>query len=368
MEANSIGRRSNMQALILVGGEATRLRPLTCHMPKAMVPVMNTPFLEHVIRYLGIHGIDDVVLAQGHLPKLMDDYFKDGSRFGTKLTYSLETKPLNTAGAVKNAEKCLSGRFFVLNGDIFTDLDLTSMLQFHVRHKSKATIALTPVEDPTAFGIVETTPEGRVKRFLEKPNRDQITTNMINAGIYILENEILQRIPADTNYSFERQLFPDLLQNAVPFFAFSSHSYWIDIGKPDTYLQTHRDLLAGLSRGYRVQSQSEIRVGANCQIDSSAILVGPLVMADNCRIGPGAKITGPAVFGPGVTVQNDCLIESSVLWQNTLCCTKSSIKGSLIANDCTIGAECVMENSVVGDHIQLTTKTRLGPGSRIWPG
>jgi mannose-1-phosphate guanylyltransferase len=356
-----------MQALILVGGEATRLRPLTCHMPKAMVPIMNTPFLEHVIRYLGSHGVNDVVLAQGHLPKAMDDYFQDGGRFGTRLTYSLEKIPLNTAGAVKNAEQHLTNRFFVLNGDVFTDLDLTAMLQFHVHNKARVTIALTPVEDPTAFGIVETTPEGRVKRFLEKPSRDQITTNMINAGVYILEREILERIPAGVNFSFERQLFPELLQNGVPFFAFSSHSYWIDIGKPDTYLQTHRDLMAGRSRGYYIKSQSEIRLGEHCQIDPSAMLVGPIVMGNNCHIEAGAKINGPVVLGDGVTVQNDGVVESSVLWPDTLCMGKSSIKGSLIANKCTIGADCVVENSVIGDHIQLTPKTRLGPGSRVWP-
>ena len=326
-----------MQALILVGGEATRLRPLTCHMPKAMVPVMNIPFLEHVIVYLGGHGINDIVLAQGHLPKVMDDYFQDGSRLNAKLTYSLETKPMNTAGAVKNAEQHLTERFFVLNGDIFTDLDLTAMLKFHIQSKAKVTIALTPVEDPTAFGIVETTAEGRVKRFLEKPTRDQITTNMINAGVYILENEILNSIPAGTNYSFERQLFPDLLQRGEAVYAFSSHSYWIDIGKPDTYMQTHLDLMQGKSRGYPVKSQHEIRIGKDCQIDPSAQMEGPIVIGDNCTVGPRTKLFGPVVIGPNCNVQEDGLIEGSVLWQNTFCAPKTAIKGSLIANNCQTG-------------------------------
>lgn len=356
-----------MQALILVGGEATRLRPLTCHMPKAMVPVMNVPFLEHVIRYLGGHGINDVVLAQGHLPKVMDDYFQDGARLNAKLTYSLETKPMNTAGAVKNAEGHLTERFFVLNGDIFTDLDLTAMLKFHIQSQAKVTIALTPVEDPSAFGIVETTPEGRVKCFLEKPTRDQITTNMINAGVYILENEILKSIPANTSYSFERQLFPDLLQRGEPVFAFSSHSYWIDIGKPETYAQAHLDLMQGKSRGYPVKNQTEIRIGKDCRIDLSVHLEGPVVIGDNCFIGARAKLIGPVVIGAGCSIQEESRIEGSILWRETTCGPKSNISDALIANNCNLGAECVIENSVIGDHISLTARTKLGPDSNIWP-
>jgi mannose-1-phosphate guanylyltransferase len=356
-----------MQALILVGGEATRLRPLTCHMPKAMVPVMNIPFLEHVIVYLGGHGIDDIVLAQGHLPKVMDDYFQDGSKLNAKLTYSLETKPMNTAGAVKNAEQHLTERFFVLNGDIFTDLDLTAMLKFHIQNKAKVTIALTPVKDPTAYGIVETTAEGRVKRFLEKPTRDQITTNMINAGVYILENEILESIPANTNYSFERQLFPDLLQRGEAVYAFASHSYWIDIGKPDTYMQTHLDLMQGKSRGYPVKNQNEIRFGRDCQIDPSVKMEGPIVIGDNCTVGARAKLIGPVVIGPACGVEEDTVIEGSIIWPNTVCASKAIIKGSLIANNCLLGAECLVENSVIGDHIKLTSRTKLGAGSRLWP-
>ncbi len=356
-----------MQALILVGGEATRLRPLTCHMPKAMVPVMNIPFMEHVIGFLGSHGIHDVVLAQGHLPQIMDEYFRDGRRFNTKLTYSLETKPMNTAGAVKNAESFLTERFFVLNGDIFTDLDLTAMLQFHIRNKAQVTIAITPVEDPTAFGVVETSAEGRVKRFVEKPGRDQITTNMINAGVYILESSVLQCIPANTNYSFERQLFPELLQRGQALYAFPSHSYWVDIGKPETYMQTHLDLMQGRSRGFPVKNPTEIRLGKDCRIDATASLAGPLLLGDNCVIGARVNLIGPAALGPGAVIQEDCLIQGSILWKNVVCSPKTTIKDSLIANDCAFGAECSIENSVIGDHIAFSSKTRLGPGSRIWP-
>lgn len=354
--------------MILVGGEATRLRPLTCNMPKAIVPVLNVPFLEHVIRYLGRHNVKDIVLAQGHLPKLMDDYFRDGSNFNTGLTYSLESKPMNTAGAVKNAEQYLTDNFFVLNGDIFTDLDLTEMLKFHHEKKARVTIALTPVEDPTAYGLIETDREGRVTRFLEKPSRDQITTNLINAGTYILENEILESIPPNTNYSFERQLFPDLLKRGEPVYAFSSPSYWIDIGTPEKYFQVHADLLNGKSAGSGFTGVDGVHIGQNCRIDSMAQIQGPVLIGDGCSIGQNVQIIGPAVIGPGSTLHEGSILHRSIIWSNITFGHKASVKDCLIANDCYLNAECSLESTILGDHITITAKTRLGPGSRIWPG
>lgn len=356
-----------MQALILVGGEATRLRPLTCHMPKAMVPVLNIPFLEHVIRYLGKHGVKDIVLAQGHLPKPMDDYFQDGIRFYAKLTYALEAKPMNTAGAVKNAEQFLKSRFFVLNGDIFTDLDLTEMLKFHQEKKAKVTIALTPVEDPTAYGLIETDSNGQITRFLEKPRRDQIITNMINAGTYILEPEVLGDIPPNTNYSFERQLFPGLLERGEPVYAYSSSSYWIDIGTPEKYFQLHHDLLNGKSRGYELTQGKEIQIGKQCRIDPTCKIQGQVLIGDNCSLGRGATLIGPVVLGSGNTLLDDTIIQESISWQNVTYGPRANVKNCLIANDCFLDSDCSVEKTVIGDHITITSRTKLGPGSRIWP-
>jgi mannose-1-phosphate guanylyltransferase len=356
-----------MQALILVGGEATRLRPLTCNMPKAMVPVLNTPFLEHVIKYLGNHGVRDIVLAQGHLPKAMDDYFQDGSRFGSKLTYSLENKPMNTAGAVKNAELHLNGRFFVLNGDILTDLDITAMLKFHLERKAKVTIALTPVEDPTAYGLVETDRSGRITRFLEKPKKEEITTNLINAGTYILEPEVLNAIPTGTNYSFERQLFPDLLARGKPVYAFSSSGYWIDIGTPDKYFGLHQDLLSGKSREYPISDAKSIQIGQHCRINPSAQYEGPVLIGNNCTIGPGVKLIGPVVMGNDCTLGEGVVIQESIAWHNVKFSPRASVKNSLVANDCLLDFDCIVEKSIIGDHITVTRNTRLSPGSCIWP-
>jgi len=357
-----------MQALILVGGEATRLRPLTCNTPKSMVPVMNTPFLEHVIRWLASHGIKDIILAQGHLPKPMQDYFQDGSRFGVKLIHALEKQPMGTAGAVKNAEQYLTENFLVLNGDIFTDLNISAMYQFHQDRRAKATIALTPVDDPTAYGLIETASGGRITRFMEKPSWDQVTTNMINAGTYILEKEVLKHIPAQTNFSFERQLFPQLLEQGSAIFGYSSSAYWIDIGTPEKYLQLHRDLMRGEVKGYTLVQGKVVKIGQGCNIHPESQIIGPVVIGNNCTIGRGSKILGPVVIGQSNTIGEEVLIDSSITWHNTRFDSKSNIKECIVANDCQIKANSSAEKSVIGDHVIVGSNTRLGAGSSIWPG
>jgi len=356
-----------MQTLILVGGEATRLRPLTCNMPKAMVPVLNTPFLEHAICYLGRHGIKDIVLAQGYLPQPMVDYFKDGSRFGAKLTYVVENKPMGTAGAVKNASEHMEGPFFVFNGDIFTDIDITSMLKFHRDNKAKITIALVPVEDPTPFGVVETDDSGRILNFKEKPKREEITTNMINAGIYIIEPDVMDRIPAGTFYSFERQVFPDMLKEGERLFAYKSHDYWIDIGTPDKYLQVHADLLNGKSRGCAVPAGDGPVTGKNCRIDPSARIEGRVLIGDNCVIESGAVVVGPTVLGQNNVIKEKAEIRESITWENVTVSSGAVLNRCLVAKGCTMGNNVSLNEAVIGDNIRVTDKTFLGTGSKLWP-
>ena len=209
--------KKSLKAVILVGGQGTRLRPLTYNTPKPMVPVLNVPFLEHVIRNLKEHNVTEIVMAQHYLAASMKDYFGNGSKLGVKLYYVMEESPLGTAGAVKNVEDFLDSTFFVLNGDIFHNRDFTGMLKFHRRHRAKATIVLSPVDDPTMYGVIETDKRNKVKRFLEKPKPEEVTTNMINAGTYVLEPEVLQRIPPDTRFTFEHEVFPQMLPTACLF-------------------------------------------------------------------------------------------------------------------------------------------------------
>ena len=356
-----------MQALILVGGEATRLRPLTCNTPKSMVPVLNTPFLEHVIRYLSRHNVNNIVLAQGHLSKPMEDYFGDGSRFGIKLTYVLESQPMGTAGAVKNADQYLEPTFLVMNGDIFTDLDLTAMLDFHKARQARCTIALTPVEDPTAYGLIETSSGGRITRFLEKPSWNQVTTNMINAGTYILSKEILKPSPAGTCHSFERQLFPQLLETGEPLYAFPSNAYWIDIGTPEKYLKLHRDMMRGEVKGYQVVQGKVVKIGQSCNISPETQIVGPVVIGNNCIMNRGVKLFGPVVLGNGTVLGEDSVVDSSIIWDNTRLGVKATLNECLIANDCRLENNVSAEKTVIGDHVTISRSTKLGPGSRVWP-
>ncbi|MDP2919537.1 MAG: NDP-sugar synthase, partial [Dehalococcoidia bacterium] len=284
-----------LKAVILVGGQGTRLRPLTCNTPKSMVPVLNIPFLEHVIWNLKAHGINDIILAQHHLAASMVQYFGDGTHLGVRLTYVMEDAPRGTAGAVKNAEKHLDGTFFVLNGDIFHDRDFTAMLDFHTQRRSKATIVLTPVDDPTVYGVVETDSQGRVKRFLEKPKREEVTTNMINAGTYVLEPDVMVRVPPARKFSFERELFPGLLDSGEPVYAYSSQNYWMDTGTPEKYLQLHRDLLDGRCDGYKLDRQ--VIAGKDRRIHPSVRMSGRVIIGEGCVAEKDAKLNGPLVIG-----------------------------------------------------------------------
>ena len=357
-----------MKAVILVGGEATRLRPLTCNTPKAMVPVLNIPFMEHVISSLSEQKIKDITLAQSHFAQSIESYFGDGSRFGVTLNYTLESAPLGTAGAVKNAESYLDETFLVLNGDIFTDLDIAAVTGFHWQRRAKATIALTLVDDPTSYGLIETDAQGRVTRFLEKPCWDQVTTNMINAGIYVLEPEVLVQVPHQTNFSFERELFPLLLEQGEPIYAYPSSAYWIDIGTPEKYFQLHGDLLGGKSHRYAFTSGERVRIGEGSRIHPAAQVKGIAVIGNNCTIGRNVILVGSVVIGSGCEILEDSVVEESIIWRNTRLGQRVSVKHSIIADECHVNADGIIEDSVLGDNVTVATGCRLEPGSRVWPG
>ncbi|MDD4873593.1 MAG: NDP-sugar synthase [Dehalococcoidales bacterium] len=357
-----------MKAVILSGGFGTRLRPLTINTPKSMVPVLNIPFLEHVINHLKTHGVSEFSLAVSYLAQPIKNYFGDGSRFGISLTYTVEDSPMGTAGAVKNAGNSLNKRILVLNGDIFTDLDITDMIAAHKKNKAKATIALTPVEDPTSYGLVLTDNNLRVLRFLEKPNPDEITTNMINAGTYILEPEVMALVPPQTNYSFERELFPLLLKNGEPVYAYPSSSYWMDIGKPENYFQLHYDLLNGKSNQFRYNNGKRIVAGKRCNIHPTAKITGQVIIGNNCMIGEGARINGPSVIGTDCHISTDAVIDDSIIWASVYVEPQARIKHSIIADNCHIGSASNVEESVLGDKAIVTYGRNVKAGSLVSPG
>lgn len=359
-----------MKAVLLVGGEGTRLRPLTLNTPKSMVPIANRPFLEHMIEYLKGHGIDDIILTLCYLPDRTRLHFCDGSNFGVKLTYALEDTPLGTAGAVKNVAECLDETFFVFNGDTYTDIDLTAMMEFHHNSGAKVTIALTPVEDPTIYGVVETSADGRVQRFIEKPHRDAVTTNMINAGAYIIAPEVLSHIPNGLNFSFEHGLFPLLLKRGDPVYGFQSDAYWIDIGTPEKYLMLHHDLLEGrIARVFPGKPAGEgIWLEEDCNIHTQAQLEGTVIIGRNCVIGSMAHIKGPSIIGHNCIIDADSLVDGSVIWQNAQLGQKVSIRNCVIGENVVIGerTQC-MEGCVLGSNVVVGSDQILEQGTKVWP-
>jgi mannose-1-phosphate guanylyltransferase len=335
-----------MKAIILVGGEGTRLRPLTYSVVKPMVPVANRPFIEHVILKLAAHGINDIVLAMGYKPDSIFSYFKDGAGAGIKLTYSLEEKPLGTAGAVKNAGGHVQDTFFVLNGDTFSDIDYTDMLALHRHNKAKATLALSYVDDPTRFGVVETDEGGRVKAFIEKPSWENVTSHWINAGVYILEPSVLDCIPGGQFFMFEKGVFPPMLEKGEAVFAYASKAYWIDMGRPSQYHQLNCDILGGLCSSplHRVE---DITIDQSCVIHPSANISGPAVIGGDCSIGEDTIITGPAVIGRNCLIGKGASISNSVLWDDIAVGAGASVIGSIVASGAKIDENARLEDLTV---------------------
>jgi len=354
-----------MKAVILVGGEGTRLHPLTLNTPKAMVPILNRPFLEYLILYLKKHGVRDIILTTSYLPDRIQGYFGDGTESGVHLTYLIEETPLGTAGAVKNASSLLDEPFFVMNGDIITGIDLSTMMSRHRETKPRVSIALTPVDNPTIYGVVETDGNGMVKRFVEKPSREEVTTNMINAGIYILEPEVLSYIPPTTNSTFERHLFPLLLEKGEPILSYPSTTYWIDIGTPEKYLKVNHDLLLNKAPSpstYYAQSSR------NSQIHPSAQIEGPVLIGEDCIIAPGARVKGPSALGQRCQLDEEAVIEGAILWPESRAGKKAFLKNCIVGSRCHIqdGSQ-VLDNCVLGDNVVVKKNTRLAQGTKVWP-
>lgn len=353
-----------MKAVILVGGKGTRMRPLTCATPKILVPVMNRPLLEHTLLSLAKQGITDIVLAIGYLPEIVRQRIGDGSHLGVHVTYVTETQPLGTAGAVKNASAYLDDSFLVFNGDMLTGIDLVEMMEAHRKVKPKVTIALTPVENPTLYGLVETDKQGMVTRFVEKPTWDKVTTNQINAGIYVMEPEVLELVPPDVFAMFEQDVFPKLLANGEPVLSFPSNAYWIDVGAPDKYLKANLDLLN--QRGNDVFQDGVSEIHAEARIEP------PVLIGDGCYISAGAHIIGPAVLGPGCRILENATIEDSVLWDGVAVWKETTIKGCVIASQTVVEEKCRLEATVTGHHVVIGRETeeweaKIPPHSYVAP-
>jgi len=344
-----------MKGLILAGGKGTRLRPLTLNTPKPIVPVANAPFLLYQIDLMRSGGIHEVILSLSYQPRKIEDLLKDGADYGVRIRYAVEGTPLGTGGAFKNAEEHIDSSTVVFNGDVLTGLDLSAVIARHKQAGAVATIVLTPVENPSAYGLVETTPDGWVARFIEKPGPDEITCNTINAGVYVLEPSVLRYMPKGEPYSFERGLFPTLLEHKEPVLAFILDRYWIDIGTPRKYLEVHYDILAGKFGSERVPASMLDRgaLPANVSIDSKSLIDADVTIRSGVHI-------ENSVIGRNCKIDEGVHIVDSVIWSGNTLDAESKVHGSILGKGCYIGRSALLKPGVVlGDKTVVTDFSQL---------
>ncbi len=314
-----------MQALILAGGEGTRLRPLTYTVAKPVLPLAGRPHIAYVIDWLARHGVDDVIVSCGHLAEGMRNSL-DAMELGVRIRFAEEPDARGTAGAIRFAEDMLGERFLVLNGDILCDLDLTAQIEQHRSTGARATIALYPVEDPTGYGLIHRHDDGEITEFLEKPDPSQIDTDEINAGAYLLERSVLDEIPPDRAVSIEREVFPKLIGEGL--YGIRLDGYWIDIGTPDRYLEANWDILEG-------------RVQTSVEVDD------PAMVGDGCEVSPDAELRPPCVVGPNCTIGSGAVIERSVLLEGCVVEDNATVTGSILSAGVTVEGE--LNGAVVGE-------------------
>ncbi len=348
-----------MKAVILAGGEGTRLRPLTLSTPKPVVPVVDRPFLQHQLQLLSAAGVREVVFSVAYRPEKIRAVFGDGSAFGVAIRYAVEETPLGTGGAVRNALPLLDERTVVLNGDVLTDVDLATIVARHVAQKAAATIVLTPVPNPAAYGLVETDGAGRVRRFLEKPGPEEITTDTINAGIYVLETSVIELMPPALNHSIEREFFPALLARGDLVLGPVHRGYWIDIGTPQKYLQVHEDILSG-----RFPVPLDGRRRGEGFVHATARVADDVVLDGHFYVGPGCEVASGARLGPCATLVADVRIESgahvreSVLWRGVSLGRDSEVARCLLGLGAALGRSAVVHDIVLGEGSVLSDFSR----------
>lgn len=351
-----------MKAILLAGGRGTRLRPLTIHTPKPIVPIFNRAFLHYQIDLLRqVPEIDEVILSLNYQPRRIEEIFGDGSDLGIRIRYVVEPAPLGTAGAVKYAGDTLTGSVVVFNGDVLTQIDLAAVIALHRERRARATIVLTPVENPTAYGLVDTDASGNVRRFLEKPRPDEVTTNHINAGIYVLEPDTFDRIPSAVPWSIERSYFPSLVERQETFVAYVYGGYWIDIGTPEKYAQVHRDIMDGRFSAppFAGVAPPRTSVSPEARIEEGAVIEGPCFIDEGVLVKPGARVGPYSVVGRQTQIDERAIVEGAILWPNCRVSEEAVVRHAILGRHCHVGRSVTLDRgAVLGDKTTLTDYTR----------
>ncbi len=351
-----------MKAILLAGGKGTRLRPLTIHTPKPIVPIFERPFLHYQLDLLKrVPEIDEVILSLNYQPRRIEEIFGDGSNAGLSIKYVVEPAPLGTAGAVRYAGDSLRESVVVFNGDVLTEIDLAAVIRLHRERRAKATIVLTPVENPSAYGLVETDREGNISRFLEKPKPDEITCNTINAGIYILEPDTFDRIPKDTPWSIERSFFPSLIDRQETFVAYVYEGYWIDIGTPEKYLQVHRDIMDGRYRTPAFgATPGAAWVSPQARVEEGARIEGPCFIDEGVVVKSGARVGPYSVIGRQCHIEEHAVVEESIVWANTRISQEAVVRRAILGRQCHVGRSATLDHgALLGDKSVVTDFSRL---------
>ena len=360
-----------MQAVIIAGGEGTRLRPLTSTVPKPLLPIANRPMIAHVVNLLASYGFDDIIVTVAYLGNSIRNYLGDGTEFGVRIRYLQEETPLGTAGAVANAKDLIEGTFIVLSGDVLTDIDLSKAVAFHSERSALATMILTAVESPIEFGIVTTDDEGSVNQLVEKPSWGEVFSDTANTGIYVLEPAILDRIPTGRPVDFSEEVFPSILADKQRLAGYVAEGYWADVGTFSGYVQAHRDILDGRVRvdtgGFRFDSN--VIVGKNCEIDPTALIVGPALIGDFVRVGSGARILPYSVIGENVRIGTDTVIDGAILFDHAFLGEEVRLRSAIVGRSADIRNRAVINDMVVlGDNVYVGRDAVINPDLKVYPG
>jgi mannose-1-phosphate guanylyltransferase/phosphomannomutase len=358
-----------MKAVIMSGGFGTRLRPLTCNIPKPMVPMMNKPMMQHIVDLLKKHGITDIVSTLFYQPDIITGYFGDGAKFGINMQYRKAEADYGTAGSVRNAADFLDERFIIISGDVLTDFDLTQAIKFHEEKNAKATLVLTRAKNPLAFGVVITDSGGKITRFLEKPSWGEVFSDTINTGIYIIEPEVLKLIPYQKEFDFSKNLFPAMLEQDMGLYGYIAEGYWRDVGNLNEYQEAHLDALDdGVNLRHEGNMVGSAFVGSNTMIETSIDnLQGTVLIGKNCRIGKNAKII-KSVIGNDCVIDDGAVIRNSVIWADTKVGKGAELTSCVVAKWCSIGDYAVISDNVyISDKCIIGPESKLAPNIKLWP-
>jgi mannose-1-phosphate guanylyltransferase/phosphomannomutase len=366
-----------MKAVVMAGGEGSRLRPLTIGRPKPMVPMVSKPVMAHILDLLKRHGITEVIVTLHFMPDVIQSYFGDGQSLGMNIRYAIEESPLGTAGSVKNARKYLDEPFLIISGDAVTDINLQDVIAFHQEKQAEATLTLFRVPNPLEYGVIITDPAGKIVQFLEKPSWGEVISDTVNTGIYVIDPSVLKLIEDGVRTDWSKDVFPQMLEKGHALYGYVAQGSWTDVGDITEYMRASADVLH-----HRVQTEElgrhiggDIWCGEGVEIAPDAQLYGPIFLGEEVKIKGGVIIHGPTVVRDYTIVDNRAHIDRSIIWRNCYIGEGAEIRGAIVGRRCTVKSKAVLfegvvlgDNSIVGEGAALHTNVKIWPDKEIEPG